>query len=84
MTFYHTRDARGENRHHDGAGVGAARRPVSRFPNRSKFVQEAVREQLQRLDRSRLAREAAKLDPKFEQQLADEALGEGIAEWPEY
>ncbi len=55
-----------------------------RFPSRSKVIQEAVEEKLMRLERSRLAREAAKLDRRFEQQLADEGLTEDAAEWPEY
>lgn len=55
-----------------------------RFPSRSRAIQEAVREKLTRLDRGRLARESAKLDPQFEQGLADEGLAEDLAEWPEY
>jgi metal-responsive CopG/Arc/MetJ family transcriptional regulator len=55
-----------------------------RFPNRSRAVQDAVREKLERIDRRRLARECAKLDPAFEQTLADERLAEDFAEWPEY
>jgi len=54
------------------------------FPNRSQAIQEAVDEKLSRLDRSRLARECAKLDPAFEKSLADEGLSEELAEWPEY
>jgi metal-responsive CopG/Arc/MetJ family transcriptional regulator len=54
------------------------------FPNRSKAVQKAVEEKLERLDRSRLARECAKLDPKFEKALADEGLSGEKDEWPEY
>jgi len=54
------------------------------FPNRSKAIQQAVKEELNRMDRSRLARESAKLDPQFEQRLADEGLVEDFAEWPEY
>ena len=42
------------------------------FPNRSKAIQQAVEEKLARIGRSRLARECAKLDPKFEQALAGE------------
>lgn len=41
------------------------------FPNRSQAIQEAVEEKLARLDRSRLARECAKLDPSFEKALAN-------------
>jgi len=35
------------------------------------------------MESNRLARELAKLDPIFEQKLADEDL-EGLQEWPEY
>ena len=55
-----------------------------RFPNRSRAIQEAVQEKLERLEHSCLAREAAKLDRKFEQKLADEGLAGDAAEWPEY
>ena len=55
-----------------------------RFANRSRAVQEALRDKLDRLDRSRLARECAKLDPGMEQQLAEEGLTEDIQQWPEY
>ena len=44
------------------------------FPNRSKAIEQVVKEKLERLDRSRLARESAKLDPAFEQALAGEGL----------
>ncbi|MEN6300517.1 MAG: ribbon-helix-helix domain-containing protein [Anaerolineaceae bacterium] len=54
-----------------------------RFPNRSKAFQEAVTEKLQRLDRTRLTRECAKLIPYEEQQLSEEHLL-GEIEWPEY
>jgi metal-responsive CopG/Arc/MetJ family transcriptional regulator len=54
------------------------------FPSRSRAIQIAVEEKLARLDRSRLARECAKLDPCLEQTLADEALGRDFTEWPEY
>jgi Arc/MetJ-type ribon-helix-helix transcriptional regulator len=53
-----------------------------RFPSRSRVLQEALRDKLDRLDRGRLARECSNLDPKFEQGLAEEGLnGEP---WPEY
>jgi metal-responsive CopG/Arc/MetJ family transcriptional regulator len=55
-----------------------------RFPNRSRVFQEAVREKLVRMGSSRLAREAAKLNPQFEQKLADEGLAFEVDEWPEY
>jgi metal-responsive CopG/Arc/MetJ family transcriptional regulator len=54
------------------------------FPNRSRAIQEAVREKVTRLSVNRLARECAKLDAKDEQSLAEEGMsGEG-ATWPEY
>jgi metal-responsive CopG/Arc/MetJ family transcriptional regulator len=54
-----------------------------RFANRSRAVQEAVKDKLERLERRRLARECAKLDPHFEQQLADEGLS-ADEQWAEY
>ncbi|HXZ44668.1 MAG TPA: ribbon-helix-helix domain-containing protein [archaeon] len=54
------------------------------FPNRSKAVQEAIQEKLSRVNKSRLARECAKLDPKYERALAEEGLSQDISEWPEY
>jgi metal-responsive CopG/Arc/MetJ family transcriptional regulator len=54
------------------------------FPNRSKAIQEAVKEKLERLEQSRLARECAKLDQKFEQAMAEEGLSEELGQWPEY
>jgi Arc/MetJ-type ribon-helix-helix transcriptional regulator len=54
------------------------------FPNRSQAIQEAVEEKLARMDRSRLARECAKLDPTFERALAEEGLSEDATAWPEY
>lgn len=54
------------------------------FPNRSQAIQIAVDEKLARLERSRLARECAKLDPDFERTLAEEGLSEEVSEWPEY
>ena len=53
------------------------------FPNRSKAIEQAVKEKLERLDRSRLARECAKLDPGFEKSLAEEGLSGELAEWPD-
>lgn len=56
----------------------------NQFPNRSRAVQEAIRDKLQRLERSRVARESAKLDPAFEQTLAEEGLAEVYEQWPAY
>lgn len=54
------------------------------FSNRSQAIQEAVKEKLERIERSRLARECAKLDPGFEKAMAEEGLSEDLSEWPEY
>jgi metal-responsive CopG/Arc/MetJ family transcriptional regulator len=55
-----------------------------KFANRSRAIQEAVRDKLERLDRGRLARECAKLNKRSEQRLADEGLAEDLKEWPEF
>jgi len=54
------------------------------FPNRSRAIQGAVQEKLERMERSRLARECAKLDPDFEKSMAEEGLPEELNEWPKY
>ena len=55
-----------------------------RFPNRSRAVQEALRDKLERLEHSRLASECAKLDPQTEQRLAEEGLAGELEQWPAY
>ena len=52
------------------------------FPSRSRAIQEAVEEKLFRLKRTRLAEECAKLDPKAEQDVAEEALSDEMRQWP--
>jgi metal-responsive CopG/Arc/MetJ family transcriptional regulator len=54
------------------------------FSNRSKAIQEAVADKLKRLERTRLARECSKLDPNFEQSMAEEGFSLEKDEWPEY
>lgn len=54
------------------------------FKTRSEGIQKAVTEKLARLDRTRLARECAKLSPAEEQKMAEEDLDHDFAEWPEY
>ena len=54
------------------------------FPNRSRAVQTAVAEKLARMGRNRLAEECAKLDPAYEQALADEGLSQELDNWPAY
>jgi Arc/MetJ-type ribon-helix-helix transcriptional regulator len=55
-----------------------------RYPSRSRAVEEAIHDSLEKVEHSRLARESAKLDPVFEQALAEEGLAGDISEWPEY
>lgn len=54
------------------------------FQNRSQAIQEAVEEKLERIKRTRLAKECAKLDPSFEKAIAEEGLSEDLSRWPEY
>lgn len=54
------------------------------FRSRSQMVQEAVSEKINRLDKSALAKECAKLDRKFEQAMADEGLATEMTTWPRY
>jgi Arc/MetJ-type ribon-helix-helix transcriptional regulator len=56
----------------------------ARYPNRSQAIEAAVSEQLDRLERRRLAEECAKLDPAAERALAEEGLDPDLAQWPEY
>ena len=53
------------------------------FPSRSKLIQDAVAEKLQRLRRVRLAQECAKLQPLAEQAATEERF-RGETEWPGY
>lgn len=54
-----------------------------RYPSRSRLLQEALAEKLLRIDRSRLARECAKLTKREERGLANEALLADVP-WQEY
>jgi len=55
------------------------------FINRSQAVQMAIKEKIDRLEQNRLAAECAKLNPLFEQSMADEGLEqEDLSEWLEY
>jgi metal-responsive CopG/Arc/MetJ family transcriptional regulator len=53
------------------------------FDSRSQAIQQAVDEKIERVKRTRLAEECAKLDPDAERELAEEGLG-GELDWPEY
>ena len=54
------------------------------FKNRSRAIQEALQEKLERIKRSRLVRECANLDPEFEKAIAEQFLSEELSKWPEY
>ena len=54
------------------------------FSNRSQAIEQAIEEKLERLKRTRLARECAKLDPALEKLLAEEGMSKELDEWPEY
>jgi len=57
---------------------------ADRFPNRSQAIEAALADKIDRLKHTRLAREAAKLDPRQEQAEADEGLAADAATWPQY
>lgn len=54
------------------------------FLNRSKAIQEAMREKIEQIDHTRLMKECEKLDPDFEKAMANEGLSEELIKWPEY
>jgi len=56
----------------------------NKFPSRSRAIQTAVAEKLKKIHATRLATECSKLDPEFEQSLADEGISEDLESWPEY
>lgn len=53
-----------------------------KFPSRSRAIQLAVKAQIERLDRRRLARECANLDPAQEQELAEESASYDLESRP--
>jgi metal-responsive CopG/Arc/MetJ family transcriptional regulator len=54
------------------------------FRSRSEAVEKAIEEKLNRFEKSRLARECAKLSKREEQALADENIAADQREWPGY
>jgi len=54
------------------------------FRTRSEAIQKSVEEKLGRLEKSRLARECAKLSKTEEQAMAEEGLQSDASEWPAY
>ena len=70
----------------DEKDIGELDRLVNQhvFLSRSQAIQEAVREKLQRMKRTRLAEECARLEPSSEKEMAEEGITEDMKEWPEY
>lgn len=54
------------------------------FPNRSKAIQIAVIEKLNRMEKSRLAVECSKLNPTEEIEMAEEGMPADCESWPVY
>ncbi len=48
------------------------------FSNRSRIIELAVREKLDRLAKERLAEQCTLLDPSFEKAMAEEGMGEEL------
>jgi len=55
-----------------------------KFRNRSQAIEAALADKLRRLARTRLATEAARLNPDAEKRMADEDIGGALDAWPEY
>jgi metal-responsive CopG/Arc/MetJ family transcriptional regulator len=54
-----------------------------KFPSRSRVIQFAIEAQIDRVDRRRLASECAKLNPAYEQQLAEHGASHDLESWLE-
>lgn len=54
------------------------------YKNRSRAIEEAVREKIERQRKRRLLSEAKKLDPKEERALAEQGMTGEEALWPAY
>ncbi len=54
------------------------------YPNRSRAMQEALQDKLEKIEHRRLARECTKLNPAFEKAIAEEGMSEELDEWPKY
>jgi metal-responsive CopG/Arc/MetJ family transcriptional regulator len=55
-----------------------------KYPNRSRAIQEALEEKINKLDRNRLREECEKLNPKEEKAFAEEGFSFEVDQWPEY
>lgn len=70
----------------DEESVGELDRLVNErvFHSRSQAIQQAVREKLLRIKRSRLAIACSKLQPMLEKAIAEEGITEDGKQWPGY
>lgn len=55
-----------------------------KYPNRSRAIQEALEEKMEKIEQRRLIEECAKLNPDEEKAFAEEGLGFEVDQWPEY
>lgn len=55
-----------------------------RYPNRSRVIQEALEEKIEKIERNRLKQECEKLNPDEEQIFAEEGFSFEVEQWPEY
>lgn len=55
-----------------------------RYPNRSRAIERALADALDRIEKTRLAEECAKLDAYEERSLAEEGLDAEVETWPRY
>ncbi len=49
------------------------------FTNRSQAIEIALQEKIERIDKTRLAKESSKLDPKEEKELSEEGMERDIS-----
>jgi len=54
------------------------------FPSRSRAIEQALAEKIERLNTNSLARALEQVDPEFEKAMAEEGMAEDFAAWPEY
>lgn len=54
-----------------------------KFPSRSSLIEQVIDEKLNRLGKSRIARECARLDPVEERVFADEGMTADSRSWQE-
>jgi metal-responsive CopG/Arc/MetJ family transcriptional regulator len=54
------------------------------FSNRSQAIEQALQEKIDRIDKTRLAREVSRLNQTEEKALSEEGIDKDISEWPKY